>query len=75
MARDNAASMANTMVLAFAGTFFIALVTYRIGGVNYDAIINSSDIAIEITRAVSATAALVMVAPITAVVASHVYSK
>ena len=73
--RDNAASMANTMVLAFAGTFFIALVTYRISGTNYDAIINSSDIAIEILRAVSATAALVIVAPITAMVASRVYSQ
>ncbi|MCL2071070.1 MAG: YibE/F family protein [Oscillospiraceae bacterium] len=71
--RDNTASMANTMILAFTGTFFISLVSMRIGGANFSAIINSSDIAIEIIRAVSATLALVLVAPITAFVAAHVY--
>ena len=30
VARDNAASMANTMILAFTGSFFISLVTFRI---------------------------------------------
>ncbi|MCL2045229.1 MAG: YibE/F family protein [Oscillospiraceae bacterium] len=71
--RDNAASMANTMILAFTGTFFITLVTYRITGSNYSAIINSSDIAIEIIRAVSATAALILAVPITSLVAVRIY--
>ena len=73
VSRDNAASMANTMILAFTGTFFISLVTFRINGSNYNAIINGSDIAIEIIRAVSATAALILVAPITAFVAARAY--
>ena len=71
--RDNAASMANTMILAFTGTFFISLVTYRINGANFNAIINSNDIAIEILRAVCATAALILVVPITAFVAARSY--
>ena len=71
--RDVVGSMSNTLILAFAGTFFISLVMFRINKIDYGRLINSTDIAIEILRAVAVSSSLILVAPITAFIASKMY--
>lgn len=73
--RDIVGSMSNTLILAFAGTFFISLVMFRINKFDYGMLINSTDIAIEILRAISASSSLVLVAPVTAFIASKMYGS
>lgn len=71
--RDCVGSSANTLILAFTGTFFISLILFRIHELNYTMLINRVDIAIEVLRAVSASAGMILSAPATAVIASHMY--
>ncbi|MCL2839318.1 MAG: YibE/F family protein [Defluviitaleaceae bacterium] len=73
--RDMIGSSASTLILAFTGTFFISLLLFRLTNVNYNMLINRADIAIEVLRAVSASAAMILCAPATAVIGAWVYTK
>jgi len=73
--RDLIGSSSNTLILAFTGSFFIALILYRTNNFPYDMLINQIDIGIEVLRAISASAAMVLTAPATAVIGSHIYGK
>ena len=73
--RDLIGSSSNTLILAFTGTFFITLIMFRINNFPYHMVIHQSDIAIEVLRAISASAAMVLCAPATAVIASYVYAS
>ncbi|MCL2199104.1 MAG: YibE/F family protein [Defluviitaleaceae bacterium] len=75
MARDCVGSSANTLILAFTGTFFVTLIMFRAIDFNYTMLINRIDIAVEILRAVSASAGMILCAPATALFGSYVYRK
>ena len=73
MARDCIGSSANTLILAFTGTFFVTLIMFRLHELNYAMLINRIDIAIEVLRAISASAGMVLCAPATALLGSYAY--
>jgi len=73
MARDCIGSSANTLILAFTGTFFITLIMFQLHELNYTMLINRIDIAIEVLRAISASAGMVLCAPATALLGSYAY--
>ncbi|MCL1989880.1 MAG: YibE/F family protein [Defluviitaleaceae bacterium] len=75
ISRDLIGSSANTLILAFTGSFLIALILFRTDNVAYDMLMNQVNIGIEVLRAISAFAAMVLAAPATAVIGSHVYGK
>ena len=68
-------SSANTLILAFMGTFFITLIMFQLHALNYTMLINRIDIAIEVLRAVSASAGMILCAPATALLGSYAYRK
>jgi uncharacterized membrane protein len=73
MARDCVGSSANTLILAFTGTFFVTLIMFQAIDMNYTMLINRIDIAVEVLRAVSASAGMILCAPATALLGSYVY--
>ena len=75
MARDCIGSSVNTLILAFTGAFFVTLVLFRLNNFDYHMIIHRTDIAIEVMRALTASVALVLCAPATALISSRMYSK
>ena len=72
--RDIVGSMANTLILAFTGSFFTTLIMLRIYEVQYNRLINLNEIAIELLQAITASSALILCAPITAYFAARLYS-
>ena len=75
MARDCVGSSANTLILAFTGTFFVTLIMFQAIDFNYTMLINRIDIAVEVLRAISASAGMILCAPATALLGSYVYSQ
>jgi len=75
MARDCIGSSANTLILAFTGTFFVTLIMFQLHELNYTMLINRIDIAIEVLRAISASAGMILCAPATALLGSWAYSR
>ncbi|MCL2386649.1 MAG: YibE/F family protein [Defluviitaleaceae bacterium] len=75
MTRDCVGSSANTLILAFTGTFFVTLIMFQLHELNYTMLINRVDIAIEVLRAISASAGMILCAPATALLGSYVYRK
>jgi len=73
MARDCVGSSANTLILAFTGTFFVTLIMFRVIDFNYTMLINRIDITVEVLRAISASAGMILCAPATALLGSYVY--
>jgi len=73
--RDIIGSSSNTLILAFTGSFFIMLILFNVHSTQYAVLINRTDIAIEVLRAVSATAAMVLCAPATAFIGARVFNK
>jgi len=75
MARDCVGSTANTLILAFAGAFFITLILFHLHDFEFHMLIHRADIAIEVLRAVTTSAAMVLAAPVTALIGSYAYSS
>ena len=73
--RDIIGSSSNTLILAFTGAFFISLILFRVHNVQYSVMINRVDIGIEVLRAISASAAMVLCAPATALIGSKVFAS
>jgi len=71
--KDLIGSSSNTLILAFTGTFFVSLILFRTNNFAYDMLINQTSIGIEVLRAISASAAMVLAAPATALIGSYVY--
>ena len=67
--------LANTLVLAFIGTFFVSLALYRIYDLQYSQFINLDDIAVEVLHVIAPPSALVLCAPATAFIASRMYGE
>ena len=74
MARDCVGSSANTLILAFTGTFFVTLIMFQAIDMNYTMLINRIDIAVEVLRAISASAGMLLCAPATALLGSYAYT-
>jgi len=72
--RDIIGSSSNTLILAFMGAFFISLILFRVNHVHYNLLINHVDIGIEVLRAVSASVAMVLCAPATALIGSQAFA-
>jgi uncharacterized membrane protein len=75
MARDCVGSSANTLIMAFTGTFFVTLIMFRAIDFNYTMLINRVDIGVEVLRAISASAGMILCAPATALLGSYVYRR
>jgi len=75
VSKDIVGSSSNTLILAFTGTFLISLILFATMNTNYHLLINRVDIAIEILRAISASAAMIVCAPVTVLIGAHVFSK
>jgi len=75
MARDCVGSSANTLILAFTGTFFVSLILFYTHGLDYTMLINRIDIAIEVLRAISSSIGMVLCAPFTALIGSYAYRR
>ena len=73
VARDCVGTSANTLILAFTGTFFVTLIMFGLFELNYTMLINRIDIAIEVLRAISASIGMVLCAPATAILCSYAY--
>lgn len=73
--RDMIGTMTNTLILAFAGgsiATLIALISY---GVQYNQLISSNYIALEVAKGLSGSAAVVLTVPISAAVCALGYAK
>ena len=75
VSKDIVGSSANTLILAFTGTFLISLILFATMNTNYHLLINRVDIAIEVLRAISASAAMIICAPVTVLIGAHIFSK
>lgn len=73
--RDVMGTMANTLILAYAGTSMFLLLVFFVNDVPYIDIMNMDMIATEIVRAVAGTMGLIMSIPITALVSSILEKK
>jgi len=72
--RDIIGATANTLILAFTGSFFTTLVMLRIYEVQFNHLINLDEIAIELLQALASSSALILCAPLTALIAARFYS-
>ncbi|MCL1948848.1 MAG: YibE/F family protein [Turicibacter sp.] len=72
--RDLIGSSSNTLILAFTGSFLVPLILFRTSNNDYNMLINRTDIGIEVLRAISASASMVLCAPATAVIGSHFHA-
>jgi len=73
--RDIIGSSSSTLILAFTGSFFIMLILFNVHNTQYAVLINRTDIAIEVLRAISASSAMVLCAPATAFIGSHMFAS
>ena len=73
--RDIIGATANTLILAFTGSFFTTLIFLRIYEVQFNHLISLNEIAIEILQAVTSSSALILCAPVTAYIAAWLYSN
>lgn len=74
VSRDIIGSSANTLILAFTGTFFVSLLLFNVNQVPYQALINRVDMGIEVLRALAASSAMVLTAPATAWVGARLFA-
>jgi len=75
VSKDIIGSSSNTLILAFTGTFLVTLMLLANTNAQHLVIINRVDIGIEMLRAISASAAMLVVAPATALLGAYFYSK
>jgi uncharacterized membrane protein len=69
--RDAMGTMANTLVLAFAGNSLNMLVLIFSYGVTFTQLINTDFIALEVIKAVSGSIGIIVAVPIVALIASY----
>jgi len=73
--RDVMGTMANTLILAYAGTSIFLILVFFMNDIPYFDIINMDAIATEIVRALSGTIGLVLSIPLTAYIAAVLEKK
>ena len=72
--RDIIGATANTLILAFAGSFFTTLVLLRVYELQFSHFINLDEIAIELLQAIASSSALILCAPVTAFIAARAFA-
>ena len=73
--RDMIGTMTNTLILAFSGgaiTTLMVLISY---GVQYNQLISSNYISLEVAKGLAGSAAVVLTVPISAAVCAYAYAK
>lgn len=75
VSKDMIGSSANTLILAFTGTFLISLLLFAVMNTDYLVLISRVDIGIEILRGITASAAMVICAPVTAFIGARVFKR
>lgn len=75
VSRDIIGSSANTLILAFTGSFLISLILFAITNTNYQVLVNRVDIGIEILRAFAASSAMIVCAPVTVLISASKFAK
>jgi uncharacterized membrane protein len=73
--KDMIGTMSNTLILAFAGAALSTIVVLNFYSVQYNHLINSNFVAIEIAQALSGSMAVVLTIPLTAAITARVLSK
>ena len=73
--RDIIGSSASTLILAFTGTFLVSLVVFATTNTTSHVLISRNDVGIEVLRAVSASVAMIICAPITVLLGSSLFLK
>lgn len=73
--RDMIGTMTNTLILAFAGGSIAMLILLISYGVQYNQLISSNYIALEVAKGLAGSAAVVLTVPISAVVCAFGYAK
>ncbi|MBE5935867.1 MAG: YibE/F family protein [Lachnospiraceae bacterium] len=73
--KDAIGTMANTLVLAFAGSSLNMLVLISSYGVSFTQLINTDFVALEIIKAVAGSIGIVVTVPLVAVIGGYYYSK
>lgn len=71
--KDAMGTMANTLVLAFAGNSFNMMILIYSYGVSFNQLINTDFVAIECIRAVSGSLGIVLTVPIVAAISAYTY--
>jgi uncharacterized membrane protein len=73
--RDIIGSTANTLIMAIVGSSLTTFIMFRIYKYQYNLLINDDDIAIEILKTITSSAALILCAPVTAYIAARIYGR
>ena len=73
--RDAMGTMANTLVLAFAGTSLNMMILIYSYGVSFNQVINTDFVAIEIIRAVAGSMGIVLTVPFVATISAGAYHR
>lgn len=70
--QDLIGTMANTLILAYAGGSFSAMILYMAYCVNYNQLINMDTLVLEITQAISGSIGIVLTVPFASLIGSRV---
>ncbi|MBQ8739924.1 MAG: YibE/F family protein [Clostridia bacterium] len=73
--KDMIGTMTNTLILAFAGGSIATLIVLASYGVQYNQLVSSNYIALEVAKGLAGSAAVVLTVPISALVCSFGYAK
>ncbi|MDR2525656.1 MAG: YibE/F family protein [Oscillospiraceae bacterium] len=75
VAKDTVGTMTNTLILAFTGGALASLIALTGYGIQVNRFFNSDFIAVEIGEGLSASAALVLMAPLTALISALLFGR
>lgn len=73
--KDMIGTMTNTLILAFAGSSIATLIALASYGVQYNQLLSSNYIALEVAKGLAGSAAVVLTVPISALVCAFGYAK
>lgn len=72
--KDMIGTMCNTLILAFTGSSLTTLVTFLAYSIQYNQLMNSDFIAIEIAQGIAGTIGIVLTVPIGAILSGYIYT-
>jgi uncharacterized membrane protein len=73
VARDTSGTMSTTLILAFTGGSLSTLIAMTAYGIHFNQLLNSDTLAVEIGQGLSASAALLITAPLASLLAALIY--
>ena len=73
--RDAMGTMANTLVLAFAGTSLNMMIFIYAYDISYIQLLNTDFVAIEIIRSISGSIGIVLTVPLVAAISAHLLAR